>query len=226
MTSVIVLFTSIVSCQESTSTLTPEEFANMINKNPELIVIDVRTPKEFATGHLDNAINYDWKSDNFQNQIINLDKSKEVLVYCFSGARSAKAATKMRSEGFVSVMELNGGMINWRSKSLPEVGGEVASSGMSKQDFTDLLNSDKLILVDFYADWCAPCKKMEPYLKEIANDMKATVEVIRIDADKNKELCKTLGVDALPVLQLYKNKALIWDHSGFIEKEAVVKQLK
>ena len=56
--------------------------------------------------------------------------------------------------------------------------------------------------------------------------MVSTVEVVRIDADKNRALCKALGVDALPVLHVYKNKEQIWNHTGFIDKEGVVQQLQ
>ena len=82
------------------------------------------------------------------------------------------------------------------------------------------------MLVDFYADWCGPCKKMKPYLEEIASDMKDKVMVVRINADDNQGLCKELKIDALPVLQLYKNKTLSWNYSGFIGKDSVVIQLK
>jgi thioredoxin len=96
---------------------------------------------------------------------------------------------------------------------------------MTKADFDALLNNEKTVLIDFYADWCAPCKKMKPYLEEISNEMQQSVSVVRINADDNQNLCKLLNIDALPVLQVYKNKSLVWKNEGFIEKEKVVKQL-
>jgi thioredoxin len=133
----------------------------------------------------------------------------------------------MKSQGFQEVYELNGGMMKWRAASLPETTDKaLASTGMSKQQFDNLLVTDKLVLIDYYADWCAPCKKMKPYLDEISRDMADKVVVIRINADENQALCKELKIDALPVLHIYKNKALIWNNTGFIEKEEVVKQLK
>jgi thioredoxin len=117
--------------------------------------------------------------------------------------------------------------MKWRGANLPETtDNAVVSNGMSKQQFDALLISDKLVLIDFYADWCAPCNKMKPYLEEISNDMADKVVVIRINADDNKALCKELKIDALPVLQLYKNKTLSWTNTGFIEKAEVVKQLQ
>ena len=116
--------------------------------------------------------------------------------------------------------------MKWRGANLPEANdNKTVSKGMTMQQYNDLLNSGKFVLIDFYADWCAPCKKMKPYLEEISKDMASTVEVIRINADDNQSLCKELKIDALPVLQLYQDKKMIWNHTGFIEKSGVVKQL-
>jgi thioredoxin 1 len=71
----------------------------------------------------------------------------------------------------------------------------------------------------------ALAKKMKPYLDEISKDMADKVVLIRINADDNQALCKELKIDALPVLQFYKNKNLTWINEGFIEKAQVVKKL-
>ncbi len=203
------------------------EFAEKLKEMPTFTIIDVRTPDEFSKGHLANANNYDWNGNEFDNQIATLDKSKPVFVYCLSGGRSSSAASKMRSEGFKTVFELDGGIMKWRGANLPETtDNTVTPNGMSKLQFDALLNSDKLVLIDFYADWCAPCKKMKPYLDEITKDMANKVVIIRINADDNQALCKKLKIDALPVLQLYKNKTLTWTNTGFIDKAEVLKQLQ
>jgi thioredoxin len=213
--------------QNTKTNLSATEFADKIKELPTAPILDVRTPDEFSKGHLSNAFNYDWNGNEFDKQIAMLDKSKPVFVYCLSGNRSSSAANKMRSDGFKTVYELNGGIMKWRGANLPETtDNTTATNGMTKQQFEALLNSDKLVLIDFYADWCAPCKKMKPYLEKISKDMADKVLVIRINADDNQSLCKKLRIDALPVLQLYKNKALIWTNTGFIEKAEVVKQLQ
>jgi len=203
------------------------EFADKMKELPNAPILDVRTPDEFSKGHLVNALNYDWNGNEFAKQIAPLDKSKPVFVYCLSGGRSSSAANKMRSDGFTQVYEMDGGIMKWRSANLPETtNNKVLSTGMTKQQFDALLHSDKLVLIDFYADWCAPCKKMKPYLDEISKDMVDKVVVIRINADDNQALCKELKIDALPVLQLYNNNALTWTNTGFIDKAEVVKQLQ
>jgi thioredoxin len=226
---VAILFNSCSSGQTNgiKTNLSATEFADKIKELPTATLIDVRTPDEFSKGHLANANNYDWNGTEFDNQIAPLDKSEPVFVYCLSGGRSSSAANKMRSDGFTQVYEMDGGIMKWRGANLPETtDNAVVSNGMSKQQFDALLISDKLVLIDFYADWCAPCNKMKPYLEEISNDMADKVVVIRINADDNKALCKELKIDALPVLQLYKNKTLSWTNTGFIEKAEVVKQLQ
>ncbi len=207
--------------------LSASDFASKIKELPKAPILDVRTPEEFSGGHLENALNTNWNGDTFNKDIASIDKSEPVFVYCLSGGRSSSAASQMRSDGFKQVYEMDGGMMKWRSANLPEISGNnKPSNSMSMEEYNALLKSDKLILIDFYADWCAPCKKMQPYLYEISTDMADNVRVIRINADENQELCKELKIDALPVLQLYKNQNLIWKNVGFIEKAEVVKKLK
>lgn len=218
-----------MSCSHSQtqSSLSAKAFAEKLKALPEAPVIDVRTAGEFSSGHLQNAVNYDWNGSQFEAQIKTLDKSKPVFVYCLSGGRSAAAASKMRADGFSEVYELEGGMMKWRNENLPETTNNlVPSTGMSEQDFQSLLNSDKTILIDFYADWCVPCKKMEPYLNDISTEQKNTLTLIRINVEENQELCQKLGISAIPVLQVYKNRKMTWTNTGFIEKETVLKALE
>ena len=213
--------------QNNKTNLSAIEFAEKINELPTATILDVRTSEEFSKGHLNNANNFDWNGNKFDEQIAPLDKSKPVFVYCLSGGRSASAANKMRSDGYKQVYELDGGIMKWRGANLPETTNNTTpSTEMSKQQFDALLISDKLVLIDFYADWCAPCKKMKPYLDEISKDMEKKVVVIRVNADDNQALCKELKINALPFLQLYKNKILTWTNTGYIDKEGIIKQLR
>lgn len=105
--------------QGSKTDLSPEEFAAKIKELPEAPLLDVRTPEEFSDGHLQNALNFNWNGNEFENQIETLDKTKPVLVYCRSGSRSAAAARSMRSKGFEEVIEMKGGIIGWSAANLP-----------------------------------------------------------------------------------------------------------
>lgn len=204
--------------------LSAMDFANKANELPTAPIIDVRTPDEFSKGHLLKAKNVDWNGNDFDKQMATLDKSKPVFVYCLSGGRSSSAANKMRSEGFQEVYELDGGIMKWRGASLPET-NENKPVGMTLKAYNDLTKSDKTVLIDFYAEWCGPCRLMKPYLEEISKEMADKVVVIRINADDNQALCKELNIDALPVLQVFKNQKLTWSKVGFVDKKGVEKEL-
>ena len=209
------------------TSLSATEFAKELKNNADIQLIDVRTPEEFENGHLENAINASINGSDFKNQISMLDKAKPIFVYCLSGGRSTNAAQQLHTAGFENVIDMPGGMMEWRANNLPETKNANAphTKGLNLAQYQALLKSDKLVLVDFYADWCAPCKKMGPYLDKIAAEMTDKVVIVRIDADANTELCKTLKIEALPVLKLYKNEKMIWDNLGFIDEASVRKKL-
>ena len=224
----LVLMAFITGCQSNKSSednLDVQAFVEKMAATKEFTLVDVRTPEEFEKGHLENAKNIDFNSGDFNSRVAELDKNKPVFLYCLTDTRSEAAAEKLRKEGY-EVYLLKGGILKWRAENLPEVGNEATvASGMTMEAFKNLLKTDKVVLVDFYADWCGPCKKMEPYLKEISNDMRADVEVLRIDTDKNPVLAQQMGIQALPFLQIYKNNEMVWENLGFIDKKGVVEQL-
>ena len=223
----LLFFINCSNGQNAKTNVDANAFNELVKASNQAQLIDVRTPEEFAKGHLINALNFDWNGNEFDKQVSSLNKESSVFVYCLSGGRSAAAAAQLRSAGFKNVIELNGGIMKWRGANLPETTeATVQNTGMSVADFQKLTQSDKIVLIDFYADWCAPCKKMKPYLMEIQEELKASVVLIRINADDNQALCKSLKIDALPVLQVYKAGQLTWNQIGFVDKATVLKQLK
>jgi len=221
----------LVSCsigQGSTKTdLSPTEFSKQLSETENPTILDVRTPGEFGEGHIQNALNIDWNGSSFDAQVSKFDKNKTVFVYCLSGGRSGSAASQLRSNGFKNVLELDGGMMAWRSARLPETTDSkvVKSKGMTTSEFEKLLQTDKVILVDFYAEWCGPCKKMKPSIEAIEKEMAANVKVVRIDVDKNAELVKSFGILDIPILRVYKQGKITWEQKGFVEKEDIKKNL-
>lgn len=221
----------LVSCsigQGSTKTdLSPSEFSKQLSETENPTILDVRTPGEFGEGHIQNALNIDWNGSSFDAQVSKLDKNKTVFVYCLSGGRSGSAASQLRSNGFKNVLELDGGMMAWRSASLPETTDSkvVKSKGMTTSEFEKLLQTDKVVLVDFYAEWCGPCKKMKPSIEAIEKEMAAKVKVVRVDVDKHVELVKSFGILEIPILRIYKQGKITWEQKGFVEMEEIKKNL-
>lgn len=93
-------------------TVSVTEFKKLMQDKPGT-VLDVRTPKEFDNGAIANATNIDWYSKSFEKDVAALDKEKPVYVYCHSGGRSKSAMKKLKSMGFSTVYELQGGMMAW-----------------------------------------------------------------------------------------------------------------
>ena len=104
----------------TTVNLNVSEFSQKITE-PDVIILDVRTPEEFASGHIEGALNIDFNSGNFANEITRLNPSETYAVYCRSGSRSGQAASIMHKAGFHDVSNLNGGVIDWTNAGLPLV---------------------------------------------------------------------------------------------------------
>ncbi len=96
--------------------LNAEEFEKAIEASPEAVILDVRSPMEYQQGHLKNSVLLDFYSRTIQADIDALDKSKEYLIYCRSGARSASACNYMAQSGFAKVTNMAGGILTWRGE--------------------------------------------------------------------------------------------------------------
>ena len=217
-----------ISCkgqsEQKIEVLTPKAFSEILNSTPNAQLIDVRTPEEYTSAHLDNATNINWNDNDFTNKISSYDKSKPIFVYCLSGGRSQKAAEKLSELGFTTIYNLEGGITKWNAEGFGKPLDKVV--GMTKAEYLQLIKkSNKKVLVDFYAKWCEPCKKMEPYLTKMTKDSSSMV-VIRIDVDENKTLVSELKIDQLPTLILYNpNSEEQWRHFGYISESDLKKQL-
>lgn len=91
--------------------------------------------------------------------------------------------------------------------------------------FDELINSEKPVLIDFYADWCAPCRAMKPVLDDLKAKMGESVDIYKIDVDKNQELAQQYAVRSIPTLILFKNSDPVWRKSGMassVELQKVV----
>ncbi|HPQ07707.1 MAG TPA: rhodanese-like domain-containing protein [Bacteroidia bacterium] len=96
--------------------LTSNEFENEIKKNPNAVIIDVRTPAEYQSGHIPNALNIDISSAEFPEKIDELDRNKDYYVYCRNGGRSTTACQYMVSVGFKNVNNLFGGVLSYEGE--------------------------------------------------------------------------------------------------------------
>jgi thioredoxin 1 len=91
---------------------------------------------------------------------------------------------------------------------------------MSK--FSELINQDSPVLVDFYAEWCGPCKMMTPILKEVKETLKERVSIIKIDVDKNEAIAAKYQVRGVPTMLLFIDGKQVWRQSGILQKHELI----
>ncbi|WP_130285976.1 rhodanese-like domain-containing protein [Aquimarina brevivitae] len=117
---VLMVLGSFLGCQDRQTSkevelITAEEMDSLVELG-KVQLIDVRTPEEYAEGHIYGAVNINFLDDNFEELIEQVDKSKPVAVYCGKGGRSAKCASYMKKAGFTKIYDLNGGITEWKYK--------------------------------------------------------------------------------------------------------------
>lgn len=217
----LLLFNALVSCtNQAQNSLPAGEFEKKIS-GKDALILDVRTAEEFNTGHIKNAFQADWTNrDQFNDRTQYLDKDKTVYIYCLSGGRSASAADALRKKGF-NVVNLEGGITAWKKAGKP-VEGLTEESRISSQQYNDLTTSAKLVMIDFGASWCPPCKKMEPVIEEIKKNMPDKVSVKFVDGGSNTELMNIWKVEALPTFIIYKQGKEVWRKQGIVSSEDMV----
>ena len=82
------------------------------------------------------------------------------------------------------------------------------------EKFNDIIKSEKLTLVDFFATWCGPCKMMHPVLEQLKGEMGDGIRIIKIDVDNNEEISSQYNIQSVPTLMLFKNGDVVWRESG------------
>jgi thioredoxin 1 len=89
--------------------------------------------------------------------------------------------------------------------------------------FNEIIQSDKPVLVDFFATWCGPCQMLAPILKDVKTNLGERVSIIKIDVDKNQAVAAQYQVRGVPTMILFQNGKQLWRQSGVISKEEVIK---
>lgn len=95
-----------------------------------------------------------------------------------------------------------------------------------KSNFNTIINSETPVLIDFFADWCGPCKMLAPILKQVKDDLGEDIKIIKIDVDTNQLLAAKYQVRGVPTMLLFKSGKQVWRQSGVLQKDQIVSIVK
>ena len=93
-------------------------------------------------------------------------------------------------------------------------------------NFETIINSNTLVLVDFFATWCGPCQALAPVLKDVKSELGTRVSIVKMDVDKNQALAANYQVRGVPTLLLFKNGKQVWRQSGVPSKNDLIQLIK
>jgi thioredoxin 1 len=204
-------------------------FAGLIAKG-EGILLDVRTTGEYHRGHINNSTLISTNDPKVLEKIQLLQKDKPIYLYCLTGSRSNAVANYMVRNGFTKVYNLRRGILEWQQYGykLTQGSAQMASVGGEKYsvtEFNNILQSNDLVLVDFHAPWCAPCKQMAPVVDRVKNDFSGKALIKKLDVQENQALQKIYQVEAIPGFVLFKNGKQVWKHTGIISYNELINVL-
>ena len=213
----LIMLTGLATSLALAQTVDVTTFEKGLGESVQLL--DVRTPEEYQQGHLENAMLANWNDkEEFMRRIAAMDKSEPVYIYCLSGGRSAAAKKALEEEGFAQVVELKGGITAWRQADKPAISLKKTEE-ISDASYAAMLQSATIVLVDFGASWCPPCRRMEPVMEALTAKISPDVPIIQMDGSSQTNLMKTHDVSVMPTYILYQNGKEVWRKSGMMQLE-------
>jgi thioredoxin 1 len=219
------------ACSQSPSTkqLGSKEFHELIT-NAEGVLLDVRTEREFKNGHIQNAGQLNFYARDFRQRLMLLPKDQPIFLYCNTGWRSDIAASHLIRNGYTQVYNLEHGIMGWEQANLPITIDPNAQPDTDNQftpeQFAELIQSEGLVLVDFYAPWCGPCRQMMPMIDSLKTELIDRVYIVKINADASKSLMREMKMVSVPYLVLYQKGEILFDHKGIMERNELISKLE
>ncbi len=226
----VLIFTILFYCANAQDTYQVEEviqvnslqFQNLIEQENGTF-LDVRTKSEFNAEHIENSGQLNYYALDFKKKLLLLPHDQPIYLYCNTGYRSQKAAEYLIKKGYNNVYNLEHGIMEWNVQELPVVEGDKSQldkeNMMNVDDYEELISSESLVFIDFYAPWCAPCRKMMPLIDSLKTEYHGKIKIEKVNSDVSKKLVKDLKLIGVPYFVLYKNNELLYEKSGMVSRE-------
>jgi len=224
-------FLYLAGCSQDAATIqvSSHEFDKLVRTKPG-VLLDVRTQREFQNGHIKNAGQLNYYALDFRQRLLLLPKDQPVYLYCNTGYRSDRAANFLIRNDYTNVYNLQRGIMEWELADLPVIVDPDAQPDMDDKfepaDFEQLLASESIVFVDFYAPWCAPCRRMMPMIDSLKVEYHGRLPIVKVNADASKRLMREMKLVTVPYLALYRNGELYFEYRGEIRREELVEVLE
>lgn len=180
-------------------------------KSPQ--IIDARSPDEFALNHIEGALNFNTKSEDFEKQVADLDPKKPVFIYSIAAYRSGLLSTELSKRGFSEIYILEGGIANWIGGGKPFYSN--LKSKLSLAEFNRIIAENKTVLVDIGSKYCATCKTVKPILESLRTQYGEKLKIIEIELEESPQVIADLkNVKVFPTLIFYQNGKIIFKKDG------------
>lgn len=200
------------------------EFKKLITRQSGTL-LDVRTAYEFKNEHIKDAGQLNFYAFNFKRKLMLLSKDQNIYLYCNTGYRSEIAARILAKNGYTRVYNLEKGILDWNINNFATVTEPDAQpdkdNEMSVENYNKLIQSDTLVLIDFYAPWCAPCRKMMPTIDSLKTEYHEIIRIEKINTDASKQLVKTLQLNSVPYFVMFHRGKKLFSHRGLISRKEI-----
>jgi len=229
--SLVFSFLFFTACAQDPATVQvgSTEFHPLIS-NGEGVLLDVRTEREFQNGHIEYAGQLNFYARDFRRRLLLLPKDQPIYLYCNTGWRSNIAASFLIRNGYTNVYNLEHGIMEWEQADLPVTivpdAQPDTDDKYSPEEFAELMHSEGLVFVDFYAPWCGPCRQMMPMIDSLKTELIDRIYIVKINADASKSLMREMKMVSVPYLVLYHKGEVLFEHKGLIGREELVARLE
>lgn len=209
----------ISACSAPNSKISVEDLADEIS-DPNVQILDVRDTASFNKGFIARSTNIDLAHPKFDSLVSKFYSSLPVYIVAANEEQGATAVTRMNILGYRQAQYLEKGIGAWQSA------GNSLETFKPKRiyesdtiPFTEARKGSKLVMVDFNAEWCKPCKMLEPAVKKAHDELADDVIVYSINIDEHKEYIQEYDASSIPLLVFIKNGVVLHRSLGLISEE-------
>lgn len=213
LTAIVFLITIAVSSQGQSANILLDAFYTKIKSQKKPQIVDARGPEEFALNHIEGAVNFNTKSEDYEKQVTALNPSQPVFIYSIAAYRSGLLSTDLSKRGFSEVYILEGGIASWIGGGKPFYSN--LKSKLSLAEYKKILSENQYVLVDFGSKYCASCKAVKPILESLRSQYGEKLKIIEIELEESPQVIADLkNVKVFPTLIFYQNGKIIFKKDG------------